>query len=154
MDDVQIVEIDPELDVPACADVFIAAFAAEPWNEHWPVATVQQRLAEILASPGSLGLAAVEDDGCVGFVAGYVESFHPTDRFQLAEMAVRPSHQRRGLGSALIRGLLGRLAVRNVDEVFLVTARGESPEAFWRSQSFVTSPGRSVMVHRRARREW
>ncbi|MDP8932119.1 MAG: hypothetical protein M3O70_27005 [Actinomycetota bacterium] len=89
----------PELDVPACADVFVAAFAAEPWNEQWPVTTVRKRLAEVLACPGSLGLAAMVDDERVGFVVGYVESFHPTDRFQLAEMASSPRTSDVGWGA-------------------------------------------------------
>lgn len=151
MDASEIIDIDPDRDLDGCAATFVAAFAAEPWNEAWPVSAARQRLKEILATPGALGLAAVHDGECIGFVLGYVESFHPSDRFQLAEMAVRPEHQRRGVGSALVEALLDRLAATSVDEVFLVTARGESPEAFWRSQSFGVSRGRTVLVHRHSR---
>lgn len=150
MDNSEVIEIDPERGLDACADVFVAAFAAEPWNEAWPATAARRRLAEILAAPGSLGLAAVRDRECIGFVVGYVETFYPRDRFQLAEMAVRPEHQRSGVGGTLVEVLRGRLAARNVDEIFLITSRGELPEAFWRSQSFAASRSRTVMVHRRS----
>lgn len=148
----EVIEIDLDRDLDGCADTFVAAFAADPWNEVWPAAAARQRLAEVLATPGALGLTVVREGECIGFVAGYVESFHPFDRFQLAEMAVHPDHQRRGVGSGLVQVLLDRLAARDVGEVFLVTARGESPEGFWASQSFKVSQGRTVMAHRQSRR--
>lgn len=151
MDVSEIIEIDPDGDLNGCADTFVAAFAAEPWNEAWPVSAARQRLTEILATPGALGLAAVHDGECIGFVLGYVESFHLSNRFQLAEMAVRPEHQRRGVGSTLVEVLLDRLAATSVDEVFLITAHGESSEAFWKSQSFRVSRDRTVLVHRHSR---
>ncbi|HEX9889875.1 MAG TPA: GNAT family N-acetyltransferase [Nitriliruptorales bacterium] len=142
--DIQV--IDDEQVLETCTHVFVEAFAAEPWNEVWPADTVRARLGEVLAVPRSVGLTAVHDGQCVGFLVGYLESFHPVDRFQLAEMAVRPDRQGHGVGTGLVRELLDRLAMAGVGEVYLITSRGESPEAFWNDRSFVSSRGRVVMV--------
>lgn len=44
VDNGEVIEIDPERGLAGCADVFVAAFAAEPWNEAWPAAAARRRL--------------------------------------------------------------------------------------------------------------
>jgi ribosomal protein S18 acetylase RimI-like enzyme len=88
----------------------------------------------------------------LGLLAGYVESFHPADRFQLAELAVDPDHQRRGIASRLVADLVDRLAAAGIAEVFLITCRTGAAREFWQSQSFVVSMGRTVVVRRLERR--
>ena len=52
-------------------------------------------------------------------VAGYVVAHHAADEGEILNLAVTPLHRRRGLGRALVRHVLGRLARRMVKIVFL-----------------------------------
>lgn len=148
VEDVAIADFDRVADLAGCVAAYVNAFAAPPWNELWPEAKARDRLLEIADTPGSEFLVAKERGQVLGLVAGYVESFYPADRFQLAELAIDPDHQRRGIASGLVTELVDRLALAGTAEVFLITGREGAAREFWQTQSFVASKGRIVMAHR------
>jgi len=86
---------------------------------------VQARLVEIVracASP-SLSLVATVDDELVGhifFSPVTIESASAFSAAQLSPVAVRPTHQGRGVGSALIRAGLCHCSSKGWSAVFLV----------------------------------
>lgn len=148
MDELSITDLDRQEDLLGCIRAYTRAFAAPPWNEHWPEAKARGRLVEIAGTPNSQFLVAQGRGRVVGLLAGYVETFYPADRFQLAELAVDPSHQRQGIASRLVTELVHRLAELDVAEVFLITGRSGAARDFWQSQSFAMSKGRIVMARR------
>ena len=148
VEDVAIADFDRVADLEGCVAVYLSAFAAPPWEEQWPEATARRRLLEIAATPGSRVLVARDSSRVLGVLAGYVESFHPADRFQLAELAVDPVHQRRGIATGLVAELVDRLAVAGIAEIFLITGATGEVQTFWRAQAFTESKGRTVMVRR------
>ncbi|TVR34569.1 MAG: GNAT family N-acetyltransferase [Nitriliruptor sp.] len=150
VDDVVIADFDRDGDVAGCVAVYVDAFATPPWNEQWPEATARDRLLEIADTPGSVLLVARNHDRVLGLLAGYVETFHPADRFQLAELAVDPDHRRRGIAGGLVAELVDRLTGGGIAEIFLITGTAEPARQFWQTQSFVESQGRTVMVRRSA----
>jgi aminoglycoside 6'-N-acetyltransferase I len=135
-----------ESDIAGCVEVFRRAFREPPWEEEWPEAVARRRLGEILDTPNALGVVARDEGVVLGFVLGFTETFHPSDRFQLAEMAVAPDRQRQGLGSALIVELGNRLQTTSVDHVYLITGRRGPTREFWNALQFRESDGRIVMV--------
>jgi aminoglycoside 6'-N-acetyltransferase I len=148
VEDVAITDFDRVVDLAGCVAVYVHAFAAPPWEEQWPDTKARDRLLEIAGTPGSQFLVAKNDNRVLGLLAGYVESFHPADRFQLAELAVDPEHQRSGIASGLVAELLDRLAGTETVEVFLITGTKGPVHEFWQTQSFVESQGRTVMLRR------
>ena len=145
MDDVVITDFDRVADLAGCVAAYVHAFAAPPWEEQWPDTKARDRLVEIADTPGSQFLVAKHGSRVLGLLAGYVESFHPADRFQLAELAVDPEHQRSGIASGLLTELFDRLASTETVEVFLITGATGPVHEFWQAQSFVESQGRTVM---------
>jgi ribosomal protein S18 acetylase RimI-like enzyme len=130
----------------SCANLYVAVFNAEPWNEQWETQAVLTRLAEIYHTPGFYGLAAADETGLIGLALGYVEQWQQQRHFYLKEMCIKPQLQHRGVGAALMATLQQDLAARGVDKIYLLTARDGPAEAFYRKCGFYASPKMVIMA--------
>lgn len=103
-------------DAAAVRRVNVAAFGRS--DEADLVDRLRERAAPYLA------LVAVDQDAVVGHIAFTPMTFDPPrtglTAFGLAPMAVLPSHQRRGIGSALVRAGLDACRVAGADAVFVL----------------------------------
>ncbi|MBA3463323.1 MAG: N-acetyltransferase [Deltaproteobacteria bacterium] len=102
------VEIRPERadDVDAIRNVHIAAFASDLSPVPIEGALVDQLRADPAAWLPALSLVAIAFDTVVGHVIctrGYLDADVPA--LALGPIGVDPSHQRRGIGSALVRAV-------------------------------------------------
>lgn len=61
-------------------------------------------------------------------------------------MCVRPSLQRSGIGSHLLRYAVNELRAEGVEKAYLITAPDEAAEAFYVKVGFSRSRGRIVMA--------
>lgn len=122
-------------DLPDCVDLFTRTLNAPPCGESWQEDDAARRLADLAATPGSVGVRARDADGRLdGFALGQLERSEGTDHFFLREMCVRGDIQRSGLGSRLLDSLGERLP--GVDRWYLMTARDSGPAAFYESNGF------------------
>lgn len=126
-------------DLPCCAELYVRAFNAPPWNDQWDTSSASARLGRLLGMDGFLGICAVEEQRCVAFAAGYVEDWHAASHYCLKEMCVDPALQRRGIGTELMTRLFSQLAGRGVSSVRLGTRRGSPAEAFYAKLGFVAA---------------
>lgn len=135
-----------EKDIPECAEVFVAVFGSEPWNEEWHIADAKAHLEEMAHTPGAYGVVAVEDDKALGFAMGYAEQWRRGKKhFYLKEMCVLPGHQRSGIGTGLMKTLCDDLAKLDVEAIYLLTARGGLAQAFYEKLGFDVKP-RMIMM--------
>jgi putative acetyltransferase len=124
-------------DVAAIHDLVTAAFADEP---------AVAGLVDELRANGHLVLSLVAElDGAViGHVGFSPVSFEPPqpalNALQLSPLGVLPSHQRRGIGGALVRQGLETCRELGVDAVFLLGHPGYYPR-------FGFQPARNLGVH-------
>ena len=132
-------------DLKGCARVFVEVFNSPPWNEAWSADTALRRLTEIAHTPGFMGLKALEEHGLVGFVMGYAESFDDGVDFYIKEMCVLPSHQRKGVGKALLEELERGLVSKGVRKMYLLTSRGTFAAGFYEQKGFNISE-RMIMM--------
>jgi hypothetical protein len=95
-----IIDVHSEL-IPRCAGLFVAVFNGHPWNEPWTVEAASQRLAEITATPGFVGVALAAGDTVTGVALGQAERWHAGQVFCLREMFVSPALQHQGRGKPL-----------------------------------------------------
>ena len=72
-----------------CAQLFMTAFNAEPWNDEYTLDPAKKQLAWRLEVPGWVGLVSVKD-GFVTFAIGYREPTDVRDVFHLSIFCVRP----------------------------------------------------------------
>ena len=89
---------------------------SDPWSE--------KMLAEHLANPCSLTLAAV--DG-VGRLLGYVGLLAVVDEGYITNVAVRPDCRRQGVASSLLQALEARGRARNLTFLTLEVRQSNAP---------------------------
>lgn len=104
-----------------------------------------------LADRANLFLLALDDGEPVGFLRGTGLRQLSTRRRQmfLYEIAVAPSHQRRGIARALIERMLRYCRARHFDEVFVFTDPSNGPAVgLYRSTGAVTeTPADRMFVY-------
>jgi aminoglycoside 6'-N-acetyltransferase I len=135
-----------------CAELMVAAFNAEPWNDSYTHDTAKRQLAWHLRVPGFLGSVSVSD-GIVAFAVGYREPMDEGDVFHLSIFCVRPDVQRTGIGTRLLQTLEGSLREAGVGTVYLGTYKGTPAEAFYRKHGYTVSDEEIEMSHDLGTRE-
>jgi len=133
-------------DLDALTSVFISCFNEPPWNDGWTFEAARERLGAILASRFFCGAMAWIDEEPVGLVLGQKERWVDAFHFNLQEMCVRSSHQRRGLGRALLNHLKQELQRDGVSKMYLITSPDGPADAFYSAAGFYRSRGRIVMA--------
>jgi ribosomal protein S18 acetylase RimI-like enzyme len=137
----QVEQIDPLPVRDALRDIHRAALGAGALSEEW----ANERLPRHVTRPDFVFLVARDRDAVAGFGYGYTGAYGEwwTDRvaqaltpvqradwldrphFEVVELHVRPSAQRRGIGSALLAQLLSRQRHRRA----VLTTRSASASA-------------------------
>ncbi|WP_299571208.1 GNAT family N-acetyltransferase [uncultured Williamsia sp.] len=99
--------LDPVTDLAPALEVVAAAFAPQAPQGSQPVEVGLTRALVVGGHvPGPLGLVAVGDGAVVGVVLGSIGQVGGTDAIGLGPLAVSPSRQSTGVGSALVDAVL------------------------------------------------
>jgi ribosomal protein S18 acetylase RimI-like enzyme len=135
-----------EKHIPECTEVFVEVFGNEPWNEVWHIADARARLEEIYHTPGFHGVFVASDHEMLGFAMGHSEQWWlGRKHFYLQEICVRTEHQRRRVGTNLIRVLCQDLVAMDVEAIYLLTAREGPAQAFYERLGFDVNPKMTMM---------
>jgi GNAT superfamily N-acetyltransferase len=132
-------------DLAPASELFVTIFNGKPWEEGWTTRTAKKRLEEFLKLPNFVGLCCYEQEELLGFVLGNKEQWFTGSHFQLKEMGVKPTRQREGIGTKLMKQLRENLKQTEVEAIYLLTARGSQAEKFYRQNGFEVSDGMVVM---------
>ena len=124
-------------DLSACAALYRAAFAAEPWREEWTDELAENRIRELMLSPLSRGFLLLRDGVPVGLLAGEAFSYLYGRVFFVHEFCVAPDVQRSGIGTALLNAVRAELTAEGFAGMFLNTRHGYPSEAFYLKNGFV-----------------
>lgn len=134
-------------DLDSCTGIFCRTFSQPPWNEEWDPAIAAKRLLQVFQTPGFEGVLAEREGSALGFAVGFSEPWKDGFVYYLKEACILPSFQRQGVGTRLMEVLSERLAQNGVAKIYLLTARGDSSEAFYAKLGFYTSE-KMVMMGR------
>lgn len=108
-------------DLDAIMALETSIFTTDAWS--------RENMAAELAGEYGHYLVAVDheaQDAVIGY-AGLLAPLRAPDA-DVQTIAVAPGHRRRGIGSALLRALLGEAALRGAERVFL-EVRADNPQA-------------------------
>ena len=128
-----------------CANLLVATFNAEPWNDEWTLDTAKRELTWTMGVPGFVGLVSL-DEGVVAFATGYREPDDRREVFYLKTFCVKPDAQGTGVGSRLLGHLREHLDKSGVNTIHLITHRGTPAEAFYRKNDYTVNPDDIVMT--------
>lgn len=109
-------------DLPQVAEIERAVF-----SDPWPAAAFRDLL-------GPLAYVALSPTASV---AGYIFARRAANEAEILNLAVHPGHGRRGLGSGLLRTVLGDLERAGAIRVFLEVRESNAPaRAFYQGRGF------------------
>jgi len=127
-------------DLDECVALYIRVFGEPPWEEQWDPADARLHLEQIIQTPGSLGLVALEDDQIGGMLLGVEKRTSTGGAFVVDDVFVEGAKQRHRVGSELMNTLKERLRARGVTTVGLFTSWTAPAAEFYRKQGFVEIP--------------
>lgn len=90
---------------------------------------VESSAQEFLKDPRHRLIVALEDDLVVGFVSAvvYLHPDKPAPELWINEIGVAPSHQRQGIGKALMQAILDEARRSGCTEAWVLTERDNLP---------------------------
>jgi aminoglycoside 6'-N-acetyltransferase I len=109
---------------------------------------VESSAQEFLADPRHRLVVALDNDRVVGFVSAviYVHPDKPATEMWINEIGVAPSHQRQGIGKALMQAILEEAKRSGCAEAWVLTERDNTPAmAMYKSTGGEETPPDSVM---------
>lgn len=84
------------------ADILVQAYAEPPWEETWTMENARRRLVELSSASDAITLGAFYQGQLVGFVFASPHTSAIGTGLYVAEIAISPSYQRMGFGTALL----------------------------------------------------
>ena len=132
-------------DLKGCAEVFRAAFAAEPWNEIWPLPLAETRISELMDTLLSVGFVLEENGKICGFAAGRAVTYLYGREYVIDEFCVLPERQGRGVGSAMLRQIAEEMRAAHCVSIVLQTTKGFPSEKFYLKNGFQYSDSMITM---------
>jgi predicted N-acetyltransferase YhbS len=135
----------------ASAHIIVKAYAAPPWEERWDLDNARRRLAELCSSADTIALAALDRHEIVGFVFASPYTSAIGTGLYIAEIAVSPSHQRMGIGTALLSHI-EREAIRlRYKQIWLVSRQAGGVADYYRANGYDQS--KNLCVYSKAVKE-
>jgi GNAT superfamily N-acetyltransferase len=127
-------------DLDECVALYIRVFGEPPWEEQWDLADARAHLEQIILTPGSLGLVALEDNQIMGMLLGVEKRTSTGGAFIVDDIFVEGVKQRHRVGSELMKGLKERQRAHGVTTLGLFTSWTAPAAEFYRKQGFVEIP--------------
>src|SRR5215831_6899299 len=127
-------------DLDECVALYIRVFSEPPWEEEWDPVDARAHLEQILLTPGSLGLVALEDGQIMGMLLGVEKHTSTGGAFIVDDVFVEGAKQRHRVGSELMNTLKERLRARGVTTLGLFTSWTAPASEFYRKHGFVEIP--------------
>lgn len=119
--------------------VYVEAFAGEPWNEDWENHWVLERVEWLASLPKFKGYLKLQNNKVIGAILGYSKPFKGRDCFEIVELFIGPDYQGRGAGKELVGFLENQLEKEGVAVVTLLTGLNAEPEKFYKKLSYTTN---------------
>lgn len=126
------------------APIIVEAYAGPPWHEEWTIAAASARLRELSKTPDCVEIGAFTGETIIGFSIGVPHTSAAGRELYLAEIAVLPAEQRKGVGRGLVKFLEFEASARGFSKVWLVSRREGSAAKFYDNAGYTASAGLAV----------
>lgn len=102
----------------------------------WTDITAFKRIHQVWSTEGAY-CTVLEDGGTIlGFAMGYFQQYDDLTAYELAEILIRRSHQKRGLGAAFMRELERRVKAKGAAMIELISVNDAMHARFYEKLGF------------------
>ena len=122
--------------IPECAQIYAAAYQADPWNEECCETDVENYLTAYLHSETKCCFAAVEDERIIGVALGLIVPSLTGPYLRIEDFCIHPSKQRNGCGTAFLNLIEQEAQKHGCDSVLLGTQRNFPSHYFYLKNGF------------------
>lgn len=130
------IKIPESKDISECAKVYVSAYSAEPWEEVYEEAEVENYICAYLDSDTKCCFAAVEQEQIVGVVLGLIVPYVGSQFFRIEDFCISPKVQRKGCGTTFMELIEKEAAKRGCDSILLGTQREFPSHRFYLKNGF------------------
>jgi len=126
-----------EMYIEELAKKYIETFNSPPWNDKWTLSLAAKKLDEMINCRGSFGLVCFDNENnMLGMIIGNSDTFYNCTYFFVKDYFIIPSHQGKGIGTALLNELENRLKIKGIGKIYLSTLRKEQTEGFYLKRGY------------------
>ena len=126
--------------------LFISSFNCYPWNDKWTPSIVEQRLLQLINTPGFDGLLAFEENKLIGLILGNEEYTYSDKQFVIKEFCVDNNIKGKGIGSMIIKEFETRLKNKNYTNISLMTLRSNATIGFYEKHDYEVDDNLVIMT--------
>jgi N-acetylglutamate synthase-like GNAT family acetyltransferase len=112
-------------DLDRLAQIYINAYAGEPWFETWQFEKAKERIAEVLLSSKSLCFIYEENSIIMGCSLCMIMTWHTGLQLEGKELFVDPQYQKKGIAGKLVHYVESMTADLGITEFFFWTMRNK-----------------------------
>ena len=123
-------------DIASCAEVYISAYGAEPWNEKYDRKSVEKYISDYLGSKTKQCFAARENGKIIGIALGIIVPSMDAPFLRIEDFCVSAEEQGRGYGKEIMRQISEKAKESGCDSVLLATLRDFPSHRFYLKNGF------------------
>lgn len=116
-------------DIDLVVPLYIDYYNAQ--GDAWTPQIVHRRILQVLGSPDSLCLLALEGENVVGFAMGRFEQFYDLMAYNLVEILIGGPYQNRELGTQLMQELERQVKAAGGSLIQLMAVNDDSHNRFY-----------------------
>ena len=133
-------------DISSCAEVYISAYGAEPWNEKYDKQSVEKYISDYLGSKTNQCFAARENGKIIGIALGIIVPSINIPFLRIEDFCISAEEQGKGFGTEFIKLVFEKSKELGCDSVLLGTLRDFPSHKFYLKIGF--SEVDSVMLYK------
>lgn len=117
--------------------LFVSVFTKEPWNDDWSDETqLEAYIMDLIGNRNSLALGLYEDGQLTGLALGNIRHWYEGTQYNIDELCISTSEQRRGLGTLFFEQMESFLKQKGFCHIFLQTDRNVPAYQFYQKNGF------------------
>lgn len=130
------IKIPQTKEIPLCAEVYISAYKAEPWNEVYEKSEVEKYISDYLGSKTKFCFAAEENERIIGVALCIVVPSIDVPFLRIEDFCISAEEQGRGLGTEFIKLVAEEAKKLGCDSILLGTQKNYPSHKFYIKNGF------------------
>ncbi len=126
-----------EQEIEKCAEVYLSAYSAKPWNEKFDKSAVENYLLSYCGSDSRKCFGIAEGDHIIGIALVLLVPSIGTSYLRVEDFCIELESQRKGYGTLLINSIFKKALELGCDSILLGTQKNFPSHRFYLKNGFV-----------------